>query len=74
METKVICPWGIDLDHGGGDVPALAHQTEDRGVVFEHGNVGFNRLILRHGNFPVDIVWSDVFCGATGAVAVSESF
>lgn len=74
MEAEIICTRGVDLDHGGGHVPTLAHQIKDRGVVSEHGRAGFDRLVLRDVDFPVDPVWSDVFCGATGTVAVSEPF
>lgn len=74
MEAEIVCSRGVDFDHGGGHVPALAYQAEDWGVVFEYGCVGFDRLVLRDGDLPVDLVRSDVFCRATGTMAVSKSF
>lgn len=73
MEAKNVRGGCTGADHGGGHVPTLAGEATDRSVVFEHGGTGLDRVVLRHGHIPSDLVRGDVLCGAARSLAVSES-
>ena len=74
METKAVCGRGTGSYNGGSDVPAVADEAKDRGMVFKHGNARADRAILRNGHFPTDTILRHGVRSATGAMAVSEPF
>lgn len=73
MEAETVCGGRAGGDFAGRNVPALAGEAADWGVVPEHGRVRTNRLVLRHGNFQAHFVLRDGVYGAAWPVAVSES-
>lgn len=72
MEDKVICWWGAVVDYDGCDVPAVAGDAKDRGVVSEYGIFGADRFILRYGNLPTDTVLCYRICGAAWPMVIPE--
>ena len=59
--------------YGGSHVSAMANEIKDRGLVSEYGNVSIDRVIFRHGDFPIDSLRGDGLHGTSRTVAVSES-
>ena len=72
MADEVICGGGIDIDHDGRDVPAVADQIADRGLVSQYGFPRTPRPVLRDGHLPPDTFLRDGVHGPTGTMAVSE--
>ena len=72
MAREAVRWWGAGSYHGGGDVSPVAGEVTDRGVVFEYGHVGADRVVFRHGDFPVDSIRGDGVHSTARAVAVSE--
>lgn len=59
-------------DHGRGHVPALARNVAHRRVVSQHGHVGPARFVLRHGDFPSNLVLRHRLHRQARFMAVSE--
>ena len=72
MEDQIIRRGSVVTDHDRRHVPALAGHTEDRGMVPQHGVLGSDRVILRHGHLPAYIVLRHRFHSATRPMAVSK--
>ena len=73
MEAEAVRGLCAGSDPARCDVPAVAREAADRGVVPELGRVGPAGPVLRHGDFSAAAVLRDGVHGAAGAVAVSES-
>lgn len=56
MEAEIVRGRGAGGDYGRRYVPVVAGEAPNRGVVFEHGHAGPNRIILRYGDFPTHSV------------------
>ena len=72
MADEVVCGGGIDIDHDGRHVSAVARQVEDWGLVSQHGFPRTAGSVLRHGHLPPDTFLRDGFHGSARTVAVSE--
>jgi len=73
VEAETVCRRGAGGNSAGGDVPALAREAADRGVVPKHGRAGTDRAVLRHGHLQTHSVLRDGVYSAARVVAVSES-
>ena len=72
MADEVVRGGRINIDHDGRDVPAVAGQIADRGLVSQHGVPWTPWPVLRHGHLPPDTFLRDGLHGPTGTMAVSE--
>lgn len=72
MENQTLRRRCFGTDYGCGDVPIVAHDIEDRGMVFEHGDAGPDRAVLRHGHFQGNTVRRHIFRGPARLVVVPE--
>ena len=50
----------------------MADDIEDRGLVFEHGDAGPDRTVLRHGHFQGNTLRHHIFRGSARLVVVPE--
>lgn len=73
MEAEALRGWGADSHPRSRDVPAVAGDIEDRSLVSEHGSAGSDRIVLRDGDFQVDLVLRHCLHRAARTVAVPES-
>lgn len=73
MEDQTLRCWRTITDHDRRDVPTLASNVADRGMVSQHGIPRTHWIILRHGNLPPDTLLRDCLHGAPRFMAVPES-
>lgn len=74
MADEIVRGGRFGADNDGGDVPALAGDVEDWGLVSFNGILGADRTVLRYGYFPTDTVLRDCVYGTAWLMALSKSF
>ena len=72
MEAEALRWWSLGSYTCSCDVPTLASDFEDRGMVFEYGITGIDWVILRDGDLQADIVLCHRLHGASGIMALPE--
>ncbi len=74
MADETLRGWGVGADNDGGDVPAVASDLEDWGLVSQHGVLGTDRIILRDGHLPTNTLLRDRVHSPTRTMAIPKSF
>ena len=73
MADEVVRGGSIDPDHDDCDVSLVAGETEDWGLVSQHGFPWTTWPVLRDGYFPFDTILCDCVYGTARIMALSES-
>ena len=73
METEALCRRCFDLDPCCSYVSTLAYDAKDRCLVSQHGSVGLDRSVLRHGYIQVDSVLRHGVYNPSRIMAVPKS-